>query len=307
VDPLINKKECQSCKSPLIKYYALRSIFYRCNKCLTIYRSNEKKFNLFNSFKQTRLRFFSNSYKNKKNQFLYLINFISNFNKKDLVKSKKVKFVELLLNNYNKNNVKVLDISGAPGKDAQSLKNNKKIKEIAITEYSKEIVKKINERIQIKSFFLDYDHIKKNNINKKYDIIIIWYSIYYCCNLEELILLIKKIILKNGIVIIASNTPNFACLTKFSIMQNYSPKYLWHYKLLITTFGKHNFKIIKKKINKGSNFISHYFLKKFFKRKSYNLISIFSSIFYIIRNIKNITSYKKDIKLNDYICVFKKN
>jgi len=306
MDQFINKNKCQLCKSPLIKYYALRSIFYRCNKCLTIYKSNEKKFNLFNFFSQERLRFFSSSYHNKTNQFLYFINSINNFNKKDLVKSKKVKLIDLLLNNYKKNNLKILDISGAPGKDAQILKKNKKIKEIAVTEYSKKIVKEINKNTGIKSYFLDYDHIKKNNINKKYDIIIIWFSIYYCRNLEEFILLIKKIILKNGIVIVGSILPNFACLTKTSIMQSYSPKYFWHYKLLIEAFDKHDFKIIKKKIYNGSNFISHYFLKNFFKRKSYNLISIFASVFYIIRNIKHIRSYKKDIKLSDYVCVFKK-
>jgi hypothetical protein len=90
-------------------------------------------------------------------------------------------------------------------------------------------------------------------------------------------------------------------------MESYPPKYFWHYKFLIEAFYKEDFEIIKKKINNGSNFITHYFLRNFFKKKLYNIISIFLSIFYIIRNIKNITSYKKDIKLNDYICVFKKN
>lgn len=307
MDPLINKKECQSCKSPLIKYYALRSIFYQCNKCLTIYRSNEKKFNLFNFFKHPRLKFFSTNYKNKSTQFLYFLKFINYVNQEFLVKSKKVKFIEKLLNNYNKNNLKILDISGAPGKDAQILKVNKKVKKIEITEYNKKIVKKINQIIKIKSLFLDYDCIAKNNINKKYNIIIIWYSIYYSRNLKELILLIKKITLKNGIVIVASNIPNFGCLTKFSIMESHPPKYFWHYKFLIETFYKEDFTVIMKKINNGSNFITHYFLRNFFKKKLYNIISIFLSIFYIIRNIKNIKSYKKDIKLNDYICVFKKN
>ena len=167
MDLFIKKKKCQYCKSALIKYYALRSIFYQCNNCLTIYRLSEKKFNLFNFFKQPKLKFFSTNYKNKSTQFLYFLEFINYVNQKFLVKSKKVKFIEELLNNYNKNNLKILDISGAPGKDAQILKTNKKVKKIEITEYNKEIVKKINEKIKIKSFFLDYDCIAKNNINKK--------------------------------------------------------------------------------------------------------------------------------------------
>ena len=90
-------------------------------------------------------------------------------------------------------------------------------------------------------------------------------------------------------------------------MESHPPKYFWHYKFLIETFYKEDFTVIMKKINNGSNFITHYFLRNFFKKKLYNIISIFLSIFYIIRNIKNIKSYKKDIKLNGYICVFKKN
>jgi 2-polyprenyl-3-methyl-5-hydroxy-6-metoxy-1,4-benzoquinol methylase len=298
-----NLKVCTFCKkNNSTVFYALRSNYFQCNLCKTIINSGKRKINIFNFFYNTPLRVFSHFYKNKSNQFYYYKN-----STKTNIKNEKYKFLYNYLKK-NKTSKKILDISGGPGNVAFNLKNNLDI-QVSITEYNKNIVNKIKRSFNLKTYYFDFDNLNKNNLprNQKYDLIVLWNCIYYCKKLRNLIKFLSHQIKKKGEIIIAKPLPNFATITKFSIMENYAPYRYYSPNILTNEINKISF--YKKNLYnlKGKNFIIHYFFNfQLSKKLIYNLICILISIYYIFRNLNKI-NLLKDLKLEDFIIIYKKN
>ena len=112
--------------------------------------------------------------------------------------------------------------------------------QVSITEYNKNIVNKIKENFNLKTYYFDFDNLNKNNLPKyeKYDLIILWNCIYYCKKLRSLIKYLAHILKKKGEIIIAKPLPNFATITKFSIMENYAPYRYYSPSILTNEFNK---------------------------------------------------------------------
>ncbi len=296
---MIKRYICRICKNKTITISSLRFLFYKCKICNNIYRPDHNKFNIFDYLKKTSFVKLSNNYKNKKNQFEWYLNF-----KRKSYKDDKYFFLTKFLK--RKKIKKILDISGAPGLTGIEIKKKNKLN-YEITEYNDKISKHIKKITGLSTYILDFDNIKKNKVpNKKYDLILIWYSIYYCKNIVHLIDFLKKRVKKNGYLVISQNIPNFAAITKFSITESYPPYVLYDHKFLVQKFQKSEFNLFDLKFFEEKFFIKQYFFKsKSFYNFIYNIICILISVYYIITNYFKISF--TDLFLKDYLVIFKKN
>ena len=290
---------CRICKNKTITISSLRFLFYKCEICKNIYRSYLNKLNIFNYLKKTPFVKLSNNYKNKKNQFEWYLKF-----KRKSYKDDKYYFLTKFLK--RKKIKKILDISGAPGLTGIEIKKKYKLK-YEITEYNDKISKHIKKITGLSAYILDFDNLKKNKVpNKKYDLILVWYSIYYCRNISQLVDFIKKRVKKNGYLVISQNIPNFAAITKFSITESYPPYVFYDHKFLVQKFERSKFNLVDLKFFEKKFFIKRYFFKsKNFYNLIYNITCILTSAYYIATNYFKISF--ADLFLKDYLVIFKKN
>ena len=298
----MEKNICKYCESKVSKIISLRHFFYKCENCKNITRSEIKKINLFDLFKSTSLVKLSNYHKKKSSQFQYYLNVKVN----DNYKGEKFYFIEDFIKK-DKSIKDVLEVSAGPGLVGYNLQNSLNIN-YNLTEYDEKIVSNMKKKFNINSYILDFDNLNQNNIpeSKKYDLIILYYCIYYCKNLEELIVLLNNKLKQSGKVIITQNVPNFAAVTKFSIMENYPPYVFYDGNYLIKKFSEFGLDVTQYKEKKRKNFISQYFFNFSKLSKSiYSLICISISLYYISLNFFKIKS--KDLMLLDYKICFKKN
>ena len=293
----MKKLLCNFCKKECVEIVSLRHFFYKCDNCKNIKRSFTKKINLFDFFLWTPLYRLSNYSKTKKNQFDYYLNVKKNYDYKG------DKFY-LIQNFIKKKNIKsVLEISAGSGLVGYHLKKRLKIN-YDMTEFNQKLVDNM-KKFKMNSYILDLDNIDKNKVpKKKYDLIILYYSIYYCKNLKKLILFLKNKLKKNSYIMINQNIPNFACATKFSIMENYPPYIFYDSNYLIKKFKEYGVNVDTYQEQYIGNFIVHYFFK-FSNMKSfiYHLIQLLLSLYYILRNFTKIRC--KDLILRDYMIIFK--
>tara|TARA_B100000575_G_C23134534_1_gene658777 strand:+ start:1569 stop:2462 length:894 start_codon:yes stop_codon:yes gene_type:complete len=295
---MIKKYICKFCKNKTIRISSLRFLFYKCEICNNIYRSRLNKFNIFNYLNKTPFAKLSNNYKNKKNQYEWYTNF-----ERKSYKDDKYFFLTKFLR--RKKIKKVLDISGGPGLTGLEIKKKYNLN-YEITEYNNKISKHIKKITGLSTYILDFDNLKKNKVpNKKYDLILLWYSIYFCRDIFQLVDFLKKRIKKNGYLVISQNVPNFAALTKFSIMEPYSPYVLYDHKFLIKKFEKNEFIFFDLKFFEEKFFIKRYFFKsRSFYNFIYNIICILISLYYITINYLKINF--ENLFLKDYLLIFKK-
>ena len=299
---LYKYKICKYCKKTNEKIISLKHYFFKCNECNIIFREEKNKKNLFYLFKNfsTFIRHFGEG-KSKENQFDYYFN----INKNDDYKNKKYYYIKDLLEE-NKNIKDILDISGAPGNIGYNLKKKFPIN-YDLTEYDYKIVNHLSGIFNLNCYQLDFDDLEKNNIpkNKEYDLIVLAHCIYYSKNIFELIHFINSKLKKNGFLLISQNKPNFATLTKFSIMEGYAPYVFYGSNFINNILSDLNFFLIKEENEKLGNFIKHYFYDWSNKNKFiFSFLGYFLSLYYIILNFMKIK--KNDLELENYYLLYRK-
>ncbi len=299
---LYKYNQCKFCKRKTEKFVSLKHYFFKCTKCNIIFREEKKKKNLFDLFKNfsTTSKHFAEG-KSKKNQYNYYFNVTKN----DKYQDKKYFYIKNLIEE-NSNIKNVLDISGAPGNIGYNVKKNFSIN-YDLTEYDHKVAKHLSSIFNLNCYYLDFDNLEKNNIprDKKYDLILLVHSIYYSKNIFELINFINTKLKKNGFLLISQNKPNFATLTKSSIMEGYAPYVFYGSKFINNILSDLNYFLIKKEKEKLGNFIKHYFfdwsnISKFI----FSFLGCFISLYYILLNFMKIN--KNDLELENYYLVFKK-
>lgn len=307
------KKICYLCNKNTKKFYSLRFYFYKCESCFSFFRSIEHKFNLFNFFKDTPLRIFSNYAKGKDQQFMYYKSLIEDYlNKKKIFSLEKVNFLKEFTKSNR--NLKVIDIGGSPGIPASILKENNLVKDIVVTDYNEEIVKKMQSNLNLKSIKVDFDDLNLETFDEKFDLIILWNVIYYVKNIELFAQFINKISNENTKIIIASPEPNFAVMTKFVIQENYPPYFFYHSNFLIDFFNKKSFAKEQIIFDKRNNIFEPYIASlkysllknKKIKGYLYSLILFFIFFYYVLRNIFKTNLKLSSYKFTDFILVLKK-
>lgn len=309
----LKKNFCYLCNKNTKKFYSLRFYFYKCESCFSFFRSAKHKLNLFDLFKNTPLKIFSNYAKAKDQQFIYYKSLIEDYlNKKENFSTEKTIFLkELIASNPN---LKVIDIGGSPGISASILKENNLVKDIVVTDYNEDIVKKMQSDLNLRSIKVDFDDLNTELFTEKFDLIILWNVIYYVKSIESFVQFIKKISNENTKIIIASPEPNFAVLSKFIIQENYPPYFFYHSSFLINFFNKNSFAKEQITFNKRNNIFEPYMFtlkhhlssKKKIRGILYSLGIFFIFFYYIFRNIFRTNFKLKSYKFTDFILVLKK-
>ena len=290
---------CKNCSNIILYFDVIKSLHAYCSNC-----------NYFNIIFK-RKPFLFNRSQNIKNQYKYYLNILSkktNFNK--AWNRKKTYQIKKLLNKFKKK-INILEISGGPGIDSRYFLNNfsSKVKRYDITEYDPQFVKKYNS-FNFKNsecFKLDYDNKTRIEILKrKYEIIIISHSVYYCSDLEIINSYLKNSLSKDGYFFLISPSPNIGTVLRFAIMENYPPNKLWSLKTIREFFGKKKYKLLESK-----NFASYKIMNKYFRNfktlKScvMSFIGYLYFILFYFRFLKHF-SFKKFFYGNDYFILFKK-
>lgn len=300
---LNNYNSCKFCKKKTTKLVSLKDYYFKCNYCNNIFRDNKKKKNIFHFFKNssTLCRYFSEG-KSKKNQYNYYLD----AKKNDFYKNEKYFLVNKFINE-TKTIKDILDVSGAPGNVGYNISKNFKVN-YDLTEFDEKISKHLYNTFKLNFYNLDFDNIEKNNIpkDKKYDFIIMFHCIYYSKNIIKLLELINSKLKKNGYLLIAQIKPNFAAITKSSIMEGYPPYVFYSSKFINNILINSNYSVITNKKQKIGNFINHYFLNFSNSNKLiYNFFSFFISCYYILLN--SLKLKKDDLTLENYYLILKKN
>lgn len=163
--------------------------------------------------------------------------------------------------------------------------------QIDVTDYNKDIVEKMKASLGLNAYYLDFEKIEENNLSSaRYDVILLFYTAYYCIELNKLIKLISEKLNPKGIVILEQNAPSFATVTKFSITESYPPHVFQSASIIKDHFSSKGFRLIDEKTTGSYNFISQYFCN--FGSASKAVISIFGWIFAIYYFLINKIVYR---------------
>lgn len=253
--------QCKFCNSDkLEKINTYKSFYYLCNNCLCSERKTKIKaplqyletfFNFFSFNKLSRLLTITkknNNYSGSSllNPYSKLIdNYLTNndVNKWSYEKCYKELF-ELIDKNklIKKDRINFLEISGVPGiQGCEMLKKHKNI-DYFTTEFEKDAVDLMKEKLNLNCFLLDLNNIKVEQSikNKKFDIIYIFCSGLFSHNLDNLLKYFKLNLSDDGAVIFG-----FGKNTIGTHFRNMFDEFTHNYQIsnnqLIKIFRKNNF------------------------------------------------------------------
>ena len=193
--------------------------------------------------------------------------------KKNIDDIKKYNFTKIFLKNKLKKNFKLLDVGCSSGNFLEFSKKNltKNCYGLEPSIEAYKIAIKNNQNI-INTNFENY------KINEKFDLISFWASFEYCSNLENVIKKIKKLLKKNGILLIyiSGNSSSFIMrmLKKKCVGFVFNRSHYFSPNSLNMLFKKHNFKkIFQKSFISEIDVISNYlnYNQEYSKQISNNL------------------------------------
>jgi hypothetical protein len=278
--------KCHYCGGSTAKVPSLRHNFLECRSCGTFFTEAKNK-NIFD-YLFWPFTIFSVNHKSKSNQFSYYLRIIDEFARRPIAfnQDKVDLFKNLDQISPLPAAAKICDFGGGPGVDAVvAMTNNSQI-QIDVTDYNKDIVEKMKASLGLNAYYLDFEKIEENNLSSaRYDVILLFYTAYYCIELNKLIKLISEKLNPKGIVILEQNAPSFATATKFSITESYPPHVFHSASVIKSEFASKGFRLIEEKTTGSYNFISQYFYN--FGSASKAVISVFGwcfSIYYFLIN-----------------------
>lgn len=158
---------------------------------------------------------------------------------------------QLVLNTLNKFGVNikdksVLDISGGPGFVANNFSNIAQY--ILLTEFSQIAVDGMRKFLSIDVEKYDYNSDSLDSItNKKFDVILVRFSINFCNNLEKFVKEAKKLLNNEGIIYVEYVEPNKGSILRWQF-DNYTYNILYGIKIFESVFNKNGFETIKHEV-----------------------------------------------------------
>ncbi|MFC2109657.1 class I SAM-dependent methyltransferase [Bacteroidota bacterium] len=223
-----------------------------------------------------------------------------------LVKNHTLKKKLKLINSFNTERIKILDIGCGTGDflkicsdnkwEVNGVEPNKKARELALSKCTNSVA----------SFYETVEELKKEeNIFQSFDVITMWHVLEHVPNLDETIFNLKKLLKPEGVLVVA--VPNFKSYDAVYYKEFWAaydvPRHLWHFSqtAIRRLFFFQNMEVVntlpmkfdsfyvsllsEKHKSKKNNFIKAFWvgLRSNWKAKRTNE---YSSLIYIIENAK---------------------
>jgi len=220
-----------------------------------------------------------------------------------LVKTYALKKKLRLINSFNTEGKNVLDIGCGTGDFLVTCKNNGwSVTGVEPNTKAKNIAK---NKLNVNSPSKIYSELTQINSNK-FNVITLWHVLEHVPNLTEYILILKKLLKPEGVLIIA--VPNFKSFDANYYKQFWAgfdvPRHLWHFskKSIQLLFKKPKMEVVKiipmkfdsfyvsllseKYKTKNNNFLKAFYIGLLSNIKAYKTKE-YSSLIYILKNKKN--------------------
>jgi hypothetical protein len=216
--------------------------------------------------------------------------------------------VELIneLDFINKDNIKVLDVSGAPGIVAMEVLNNIKNSSVSVTDYSDEILLYINNTLNgVSGYYYDFDNLSGSGIEGVYDVILLRNVIYYSSDLDRLLSDLYKHLSCDGVIYVKTPLPTISSIVKYSLTENMPPKNLWSPFDVDSKMNALNLTKINSSTSYHTSIIGTFISKRSGFGYRFNFIKIIISIFYVFRFSFKVKKYSS-FKIGSYSSCYRK-
>jgi ubiquinone/menaquinone biosynthesis C-methylase UbiE len=196
----------------------------------------------------------------------------------------------------------VLDVSGGPGFVANNLRSETSY--MLLTEFSQVAVEGMREFLAVDIEKYDYNSDSLDKItDKKFDIILVRFSINFCNNLEKFAKEAKNLLNPGGLIYVEHVEPNRGCLLRWQF-DEYTYTLLHGIKIFAETFNKHGLNTIKQEVLFEEEYNKPYWNYQGFK------IRVFYFFVRRIRDaykIKMSNKVKGDLIQRSWVSIFKLN
>ncbi|HXB39629.1 MAG TPA: methyltransferase domain-containing protein [Bacteroidia bacterium] len=196
----------------------------------------------------------------------------------------------------------VLDVSGGPGFVANNLRSETSY--MLLTEFSQVAVEGMRKFLAIDIEKYDYNSDSLDKITgKKFDIILVRFSINFCNDLEKFVKEAKNLLNPDGLIYVEHVEPNRGCLLRWQF-DEYTYTLLHGIKTFAETFNKQGMSTIKQEVLFEEKYNKPYWNYQGFKIKVF---------YFFIRRIRDVykmkmgNKIKGDLIQRSWVSIFKLN
>jgi len=213
----------------------------------------------------------------------------------NIVKNYTLKKKLKLINSFKTEEKKILDIGAGTGDFLKKCKEDLwKVDGVEPSEKARKIARQKN--IELKETVTKLE-------NNKYDVISMWHVLEHVIDLEEYIIKLKKLLKKNGVIIIA--VPNFKSHDAIHYKEHWAaydvPRHIWHfskksiekifydksmqvYKVLPMKFDSYYVSLLSEKYKENKNKAFNAFFRGLLSNYKALRTKEYSSLIYLIKN-----------------------